>query len=181
MRMALAISAALLVCATPAVAQGKTKSAPAGAAEAVKALEVCETFARGDVLATQSATEQGWDAYEQASESPFVKSYAGGKDLAGIGPANLFSLVETYPQGIFGYCRVDVSGPTGSKGAAVVRAIATLPRYGGDVRATDAGDFASLQGIGNTGTMLLTHWTADAFVIQLTIVTPRAAPVAGGV
>ena len=53
MRAGLAVIAALALCVTPAVAQGKTKSkggADVGAL-AVEIVEVCEEFSRGDVLA----------------------------------------------------------------------------------------------------------------------------------
>jgi mannose-1-phosphate guanylyltransferase len=176
MRAALVLTAALALCATPVAAQGKTKGTTAAgvAAQALEALETCERFARGDVLAVDGAIEDGWDAYEETGESPYVRSYGGTKDFPGIGTASIFGLVEEYPQASFGYCRIDVTEPTGEHGAAAVEAIAKLPRYEGATQATDAGDFASLAGAEDPdSTLLLTHWTADAFVIQLTIVTPR--------
>src|SRR5690606_40765822 len=111
MRAWLAATAALALCASPALAQ-KTKS-PA-APQSVAALEVCERFASGDVLAVDDANAKGWDAYATDSESPYVRSYSASRELPGIGSANLFALVEDYPGTSFGYCRIDVIEPTGS-------------------------------------------------------------------
>ena len=89
MRAGLALIAALALCVTPAVAQGKVKSkggADIGAL-AVEIVEVCEEFSRGDVLAVDDAIAKGWDAYETEGESPFVKTFNAHKELPGIGAA----------------------------------------------------------------------------------------------
>lgn len=155
--------------ASPALAQ-KTKTQAAIPA-VLSTLEICETFAKGDVLALEQATDAGWDAYDDTPESPFIKSYSGSLDVEGFGYVDLFSLVETYPTQTLGYCRVDVADPVGN-GAAAIAAIAELDRYDGEVRNTDEGSFASLSG---ENTLLLTHWDEYNFVIQLTILTPKGA------
>lgn len=170
MRLALLTIAALALCATPAVAQGKTKSKES---PSVAVLETCETFARGDVLAVEAARSAGWDAYENTSETPFVKSYAASKSVPGIGEADLFSLVEDYPGRVFGYCRVDFQQPEGGNG--LVQAIVDLPRYQGETRDVDGGLYASLEGVDLPDWLLLTHRNADNFVIQLSINSPKAA------
>jgi hypothetical protein len=171
MRAWLAATAALALCASPALAQ-KTKS-PA-APQSVAALEVCERFASGDVLAMDNANAKGWDAYATESESPYVQSHSGSREIPGIGYANLFTLLETYPGATFGYCRIDVSEPAGS-GAAHIEAISALDRYEGTGETTDAGSFASLRGTDDAvQSLLLTHWTETSFVIQLTVITPTA-------
>ncbi|ODT82772.1 MAG: hypothetical protein ABS76_06875 [Pelagibacterium sp. SCN 64-44] len=170
MKRALAILALLALAAQPALAQ-KTKTAPADAA--VAALEVCETFARGDVLAVEEAVAAGWDAYDQESESPFVRSYAGGRELPGIGWADLFVLVETYPDRVLGYCRIDVAD-TNAKGDRVVEALTGLDRYAGETFKDAHGAYASLSGTGAEDSLLITHWDDIGFVIQLTILTPKA-------
>lgn len=171
MRAGLALIAALALCVTPAVAQGKTK---AGAVpQGVQALEMCETFAAGDVLAVEAAIEKGWDAYEETAETPFVKSYSGSKELPGIGYATMFALVEDYPQNTFGYCRVDVTEVTGNADNEV-QAIQSLDRYEGQVIQNGDGNFASLTGITDKNRMLLTHLAEGKFVIQLSIITPKA-------
>ncbi len=164
----LLVLAALALVAQPAMAQGKTKTSSAPSI-ALGALEMCETFASGDVLALESATEAGWDAYDQEAESPFLRSYAASQDFGGFGYADLFSLVESYPDRTLGYCRIDVSEPHGN-GPAAIAAIAGLDRYEGEVRSTDEGTYASLSG---PDRMLLTHWDDYSFVIQLTIITPK--------
>ena len=175
MRAALALIAACALCATPAVAQGKTKDGIAP--QSVQALDVCEGFAKGDVMAVDTAIAQGWDAYSQDSESPYVQSFAASKELPGIGPADLFALVEDYPDTTFGYCRIDVPSPNGSNGQAAIQAIQNLDGYEGEGSQTADGSFASLVGgEGNQKKLLLAHWTADSFVIQLSTVTPKAAP-----
>ena len=171
MRAGLALIAALILCVTPAVAQGKTK--PGAVSQGVQALEMCETFATGDVLAVEAATEKGWDAYEDSSESPYVKSYSGSKDLPGIGLATMFALVESYPASTFGYCRIDVQEVTGNAGNEV-QAIQELDRYEGESTMTGAGTFASLTGITDKNRMLLAHLADGVFVIQLSIITPKA-------
>lgn len=171
MRAGLALIAAVSLCATPAVAQGKTK---AGAVpQSVQALEMCETFARGDVLAVEAAVEKGWDAFEDDAESPYVKSYSGSKELSGIGYATMFALVEDYPQSTFGYCRVDVTEVTGNADNEV-QIIQGLGRYEGQVIQNGDGNFASLTGKDDKNRMLLTHLADGKFVIQLSILTPKA-------
>lgn len=171
MRAGLALIAALALCATPAVAQGKTK---AGAVpQSVQALEMCETFAKGDVLAVEAAIEKGWDAYEETAETPFVKSYSGSKELPGIGYATMFALVEDYPQNTFGYCRVDVTEVTGDAQVAV-QSIQNLDRYEGRAIQNGDGTFASLTGTDDKNRMLLAHLADGKFVIQLSIITPKA-------
>lgn len=173
MRARLAATAAILaLCAGPALAQ-KTKS-PA-VPQSVAALEVCERFASGDVLALDNATAKGWDAYETDSESPYVQSYSASREIPGIGYASLFTLVESYPGSTFGYCRIDVTELAATEGAAQIQAIQALDRYEGTGQTTAAGSFASLKGTDeNVMALLLAHWTETSFVIQLTVITPTA-------
>jgi hypothetical protein len=165
----LIVLTALALAASPAVAQ-KTKTSAAIPA-ALAALETCEIFAKGDVLALEAAAEAGWDAYEETAESPFIRSYSASRDYAGFGYADMFSLVETYPTQTLGYCRIDLNEPIGN-GAAVIAAIAELDRYEGEVTTNDEGDFASLAG---ENSLLMTLWNEYSFVIQLTILTPKNA------
>jgi hypothetical protein len=141
--------------------------------QSVAALEMCETFATGDVLAVEAAIEKGWEAYEDAAESPYVKSYSGSKELPGIGYATMFALVESYPQQSFGYCRVDVAEVTGDAQVAV-QSIQNLDRYEGQTIQNGEGTFASLTGTTDKNRMLLTHLADGKFVIQLSIITPKA-------
>src|SRR5690606_135057 len=125
MRTGLALFLGLMLAVTPAMAQGKTKTS--GANEALAALEVCETFAKGDVLAVEAAIEAGWDAYDQDAESPFIRSYAASREIPGMGWGDMFILVESYPEATLGYCRLDVAEPTG-RGEPVISALAGLDR-----------------------------------------------------
>ena len=171
MRAGLALIAALALCATPVVAQGKTKT-PA-LPQGVQALEMCENFAAGDGQAVEAAIEKGWDAYEDAAESPFVKSYSGGKELPGIGYATMFALVEDYPRSTFGYCRVDVLEVTGNADTEI-QLIQNLERYEGQAIQNGDGTFASLTGTDDPSRSLLAHVTPGKFVLQLSITTPKA-------
>jgi hypothetical protein len=172
MRTGLALLLSLALAVTPAVAQGKTKSSPVQ--EAVAALGVCEAFAKGDVLAVEGATEAGWDAYEDSSESPFIRTYSASREIPGIGWGDIFVLVENYPDQTLGYCRVDVVGPTGN-GEAVIGALSRLDRFTGEVKSEGGGTYASLSGTGDDHALLMTHWDETGFVIQLTIITPKTA------
>jgi len=172
MRAGSALIAVLALCVTPAVAQGKTK--PGAVPQGVQALEMCESFATGDVLAVEGAIEKGWDAYDDGGESPYVKSYSGSKDLPGIGYATMFALVESYPESTFGYCRVDVTDVTGNADNEV-QAIQNLDRYEGQSIMNGDGNYASLTGTADKNRLLLTHLAANVFVIQLSIITPKAA------
>ena len=177
MRAGLALIAALALCVTPAVAQGKVKSkggADIGAL-AVEIVEVCEEFSRGDVLAVDDAIAKGWDAYEATGESPYVQTFNAHKELPGIGAADIFVLFEDYPQSTLGYCRLDVAQPKGN-GKEVIDMLAGLDRYQGDVTSEDLGTYAALSGTGGENALLITHWDDVGFVIQLTIVTPKPAP-----
>lgn len=173
MRAALLLIAASTLCAAPAVAQGKAKAVPPPAS--IEVVEICEGFALGQADAVDAAIARGWDAYEEAGESPFVKSFGGSKELPGLGFANVFVLVETYPDRTFGYCRADVIEPSGN-GAALVKAIVDLPRYEGDVIEDETGSYASLvDTTPDRDSVMLTHWTTNAFVVQLSTTTPKAA------
>lgn len=170
MRKASALLLALALIVQPAIAQTKTKASPADAALA--ALEVCETFARGDAMAVDAAIEAGWDAYDQEAESPFIRSYSASRDIPGLGWGDLFALVESYPDRTLGYCRLDVAEARGKRDEAI-EALAGLDRYEGEVKTENDGVYASLKGT-DQDAMLMTHWDDIAFVIQLTILTPKS-------
>mgnify|MGYP000589325512 CR=1 FL=1 len=172
MRASLAFCLALALVVQPALAQGKTKTSVAD--EAVAALEMCEAFAQGDVLAVDEAIGAGWDAYEDDSESPFIRSYSAGREIPGIGWGDMFALVESYPDRTLGYCRIDVADPKG-QGDDAIQALAALDGYAGEVTAESGGTYASLVGAGDEDSLLITHWDAVGFVIQLTILTPKPA------
>ncbi|WP_297109679.1 hypothetical protein [uncultured Devosia sp.] len=171
MRWSLALVLALGLVAQPALAQGKTKTSVAD--EAVAALEMCEAFAKGDVLAVDEAVSAGWDAYQDDSESPFIRSYSAGREIPGIGWGDMFALVESYPDRTLGYCRIDVADPKG-QGDKAIEALAALDGYAGDVTTESGGTYASLVGTSDDS-LLITHWDAVGFVIQLTILTPKPA------
>lgn len=170
MRAGLVVIAALALSVTPVVAQGKTKG-PASPIS-VQVLEMCEKFATGDVLAVNDAIGKGWDAYAQEGESPYVQSFGGSKELPGIGSANLFALIEDYPNSTLGYCRVDVAEPQGD-GNVAIQAIQNLDRYEGQAQQISDGSFASLTGTTDKDRLLLAHWSADSFVIQLSIIRQK--------
>ena len=172
MRLGLAIIAGLVLAATPALAQTKTKSTAPN--EAVAVLEVCETFARGGDGALDAATAAGWEAYDEEGESPFISQYSASRDIPVMGWGDIFVLVESYPDATFGYCRLDLMEPQGN-GKAVIEAIAGLDRYEGETVTEGDAIYASLSGTGPDTSLLITHWTAESFVIQLTIVTPKSA------
>lgn len=159
---------ALLVCATPAVAQSKSK-----VPQSVQVLEICEAFAKGDVLARENAEEHGWTMYDESSEGPYVRFYSGSKDLAGIGSAEMTVLLEEYPGKLFGYCRVEVAEPTGDAGDEIA-AIKALDRYDGKTAATAEGMFGTFTGVDDKDTLLLAHHSEASFVVQLTIIRPQA-------
>lgn len=173
MRAGLALLLLPVLAVSPAWAQGKTKTPVAP--DSVGALEMCEVFARGDVLAVDEANGRGWDAYAEAGESPFVQTFQASAEIKGIGYADLFSLVEAYPEETLGYCRIDVASPVGD-GPAAIAAIAGLARYTGEVTTNADGSFGTFKGTGEDKTLLLAHWSADAFVIQLTIIKDKAVP-----
>ncbi len=168
MRASLALLAVMALAVQPAFAQVKSKASPV--ASALTALEMCEAFARGGDTLVTDAIADGWDAYDQSAESPFVKSYAASREMAGLGWGDLFSLVETYPGKVFGYCRIDFIEIEGD-GKPVIDAIAALDRYDGEVLDQDGGHYGSFSG---GDSLLLAHWDEDGFVIQLTTLTPRA-------
>jgi hypothetical protein len=176
-RAGLAVIAALAICVTPAVAQGKTKgTAVSAGGVAVEVVEICEKFARGDVLALDDAIAKGWDAFVGTGESPYVRTYDATKELAGIGTGDIFVLFEDYPTHTLGYCRMDVLEPQGNDGSVAIQAIQNLDRYEGQSQMTSEGSFASLVGAGDdTNRMLLSHWSPESFVVQLTIITPKPA------
>jgi hypothetical protein len=175
MHRGIAVIAALAVCAAPAMAQGKTKPGAVGPA-AIQIVEICEAFARGDVLATDDAIALGWDAYAGEGESPYIRTFNAHKELPGIGLADLFVLFEDYPASTLGYCRMDVIEPAGNRGLEAIQAIQNLDRYEGTSQQVSEGNFASLTGVDDPNRMLLAHWNAEAFVIQLTIITEKSGP-----
>jgi hypothetical protein len=187
---------ALALALMPAAAQAKAKDAPIPEAPAVEAapasedavpdvtsgepvsvqvFKTCLNYAKGDVLAGEAAKGLGWEAFEDQGESPFVKTYSGNRSFAGMGDAALFSLVESYPDTTFGYCRVDIQAPAGE---ADVNALRDLPELaGGQVIMNGDGTFGSWKGAeAEPQLLLLSHQTADAYVLQMTIITHRAGP-----
>ena len=173
MRLGLALFLGLVLAATPAMAQGKTKTSVAD--EAVAVLDLCETFARGDAGAVDAAIDAGWDAYDDESESPFIAQYGASREIPGMGWGDIFVLVESYPDTTLGYCRLDVAQPRG-KGGEAIEALAGLDRYQGEVTQEGQGSYASLAGTDDENALLLTHWDDVSFVLQLTIITPKTAP-----
>ncbi|MBJ3783228.1 hypothetical protein [Devosia sediminis] len=172
MRLGLALVTGLALLATPALAQTKTKASAAN--EAVAALEVCETFARGGEGALDAAIAAGWDAYDEQGESPFIRQFSASRDIPVMGWGDIFVLVESYPDATLGYCRLDLMEPAGN-GKAVIEALAALDRYEGEVVTESGAHYASLSGTGEDQSLLATHWDGESFVLQLTIITPKSA------
>jgi hypothetical protein len=167
-RPAVSVLLAALLVTAPAVAQeDKTKSkAPAGPI-AVELLETCELFARGDVLASSSATEKGWSVTEAVTDSVFVSSFEGSRTFEGIGDADLFVLVEDYPAVTLGYCRVDISEPQGDVGVADLD---SLDRIWGGLEENENGTYGAWNGTDEgQGYMLLSNQDEYSFGLQLTI------------
>jgi hypothetical protein len=191
---------ALVLALTPAAAQAKAKDAPVpeapqvetapatedavpadapdvtiGQPISVQVFNTCINYAKGDVLAGETAKGLGWEAFEDQGESPFVRTYTGNKSFADMGDAALFSLVESYPDTTFGYCRVDIQSPVGE---ADVNALRDLPELAGGQMITNGdGTFGSWKGAAaEPQLLLLSHQTADAYVLQMTIITHRAGP-----
>ena len=197
---AAALIVALALALMPATAQAKVKDAPApeapqvetapatedavpadapdvtiGEPISVQVFNTCINYAKGDVLAGETAKGLGWDAFEDQGESPFVKTYSANKSFADMGDATLFSLVESYPDTTFGYCRVDIQSPVGE---ADVNALRDLPELAGGQMITNGdGTFGSWKGAAaEPQLLLLSHQTADAYVLQMTVITHRAGP-----
>jgi hypothetical protein len=195
---AAALIVVLALAVAPAAAQAKTKGmdvpeapavesgAPAtedaapedapvvtsGEPVSVQVFKTCLNYARGDVLAGETAKQQGWEAYDDGGESPYVKAYSGTRSFPDVGDAALFSLVESYPDTTFGYCRIDIASPTGE---ADVNALRDLPELaGGQMITNGQGTFGSWKGsAAEPQLLLLSHQTADAYVLQMTIITHR--------
>ncbi|WP_240230323.1 hypothetical protein [Devosia lacusdianchii] len=163
MRAGLALIAALALCATPVVAQSKSKLPPA-----VQILEMCELLASGDVLAMEAANSEGWDTYEDELASPHMRTINGAKQVAGLGYAEMYTLLETYPSGVLGYCRVDITDAEGDA-QAVVQSVQNLDRYEGQGQQISEGSFASLIGAYDKNRLLLVEHSVDGFILQLTI------------
>jgi hypothetical protein len=153
----------------------ETPDVTSGEPVSVQAFQLCLNYAKGDVLAGETAKQLGWEAFEDQGESPFVKTYSGNKTFTDVGDAALFSLVESYPDTTFGYCRVDIQAPTGE---ADVNALRDLPELaGGQVITNGDGTFGSWKGAAaEPQLLLLSHQTADAYVLQMTVITHRAGP-----
>lgn len=166
-----------------AVSAGEPDMA-SGEPVSVQVFKACLNYAKGDAQAVEAAKALGWDAFEDQGESPFVKSYSGNKSFAGVGDAALFSLVESYPNATFGYCRVDMQpsvsedGNQSPLGEANVNALRDLPELaGGQVITNGDGTFGSWKGAeAEPQMLLLSHQTADAYVLQMTIITHRDGP-----
>lgn len=173
--------------AAPASEDAVPADAPqmtSGEAVAVQVFRTCLNYAKGDVLAGETAKGMGWDAFEDQGESPFVKTYSGNESFADMGEATLFSLVESYPDTTFGYCRVDIQplvGEDGNQtplGDANINALRDLPELaGGQVITNGDGTFGSWKGSqAEPQMLLLSQQTPDAYVLQMTIITHRAGP-----
>ncbi|KKB06875.1 hypothetical protein VE25_20595 [Devosia geojensis] len=169
-RPAVSVLLAALLVAAPAAAQEKTKSKAPARPITVELLETCELFARGDVLASSSATEKGWSVTEAVTDSVFVSSFEASRSFEGIGDADLFVLVEDYPQLTLGYCRIDISEPQGEAGVAELDG---LDRLAGDLEENADGTYGAWNGTGEDASyMLLSNQDEYSFGLQLTIIEP---------
>ena len=157
--------------AVPAEAPELTSGEPVS----VQVFKTCLNYARGDAQPEETAKGLGWEAFEDQGESPFVRTYSGNKSFTDVGDAALFSLVESYPDATFGYCRVDIQSPVGE---ADVNALRDLPELaGGQVITNGDGTFGSWKGSeAEPQLLLLSHQTADTYVLQMTIITHRDGP-----
>jgi len=170
MRAGLAVIAALALCVTPAVAQGKSK-APQQAG-ALASLEVCALFAKGIADADDQAVEMGWEVTEGDPESLFVESINLYRHIPGLGYAEGFVLMEDYPDMDFGYCRIDVYEAEGEADVALIDA---LPEWQGEIRNKGAGTYGSWSSADYGGQrLLLSHEDEYGFVLQLTVIRPKA-------
>lgn len=171
MRPALAILIAASLVASPVLAQGKAKAPKV--APAIEALEVCEALAANQEGAVEAATERGWEVAKGTAESPYVETSDLNKTIPGLGAAEGYVLIESYPGVTFGYCRIDVYEPDGE---ADVRAIDGLDRWDGTIKDEGAGTYGSWQGTDDPNYLLLAHEDEYSFVLQLTIITTDGAP-----
>nr|WP_314258080.1 hypothetical protein [uncultured Devosia sp.] len=170
MRAGLAVIAALALCVTPAVAQGKSK-APQQAG-ALAALEVCELFASGNPEAKEMAEERDWEVSSAEPESPWVSTTDIYRSIPGLGYAEGYVLMENYPDSDFGYCRVDVYE---AEGEADVALIEDLPEWQGEIRNKGAGTYGAWTSADYGGQrFLLSHEDEYGFVLQLTVIRPKA-------
>jgi hypothetical protein len=167
MRAAPLIVAGLALLAAPVAAQEKTKTKQPAAPIAIELLELCELYADGDVLATTTAGEQGWQASETETDSIFVRSFDATRTIEGIGDAALFSLIESYPQLTLGYCRIDIASPQGDVGVAQLD---TLERLTGDLQVTESGTYGAWNGTAEgRDYLLLANQDEFGFGLQLTL------------
>ena len=170
MRAGLALIAVLALCVTPAVAQGKTKAPPQPGALA--ALEVCELFAAGAPDAVKQAEAMNWEVVPGDPETPWVTSTNLYRHLPGLGYVEGVILMEDYPGLDFGYCRIDVFEV---EGEADVALIDDLPRWQGAIKTDASGTFGSWKGAGEDDQrLLLSHEDEYSFVLQLTVMRPKA-------
>lgn len=171
MRAGLALIAVLALGAMPVMAQGKTKAPPEPGA--LQALDVCALFAADDPKAAEGAIEAGWAVTPGDPESPFVRSTNFSKHISGLGYADGFVLVESYPHTTFGYCRIDVMDVEGD---AQVKLIDALPGWQGELTEDGVGTYGSWDATdGGQNNMLLSHEDEFGFVLQLTMMKPKPA------
>ncbi|GLQ54351.1 hypothetical protein [Devosia nitrariae] len=165
--------AALVAATAPAGAQEKTKSKEPVAPLAIELLETCELFASGDVLASATATSKGWDVADATTDNVFVTSYDATRSIEGVGDAELFVLVETYPQLTLGYCRIDINEPQGEAGVAELDG---LERLAGELEENADGTYGAWNGAElGADYMLLSNQDEFSFGLQLTILKPVEA------
>ena len=158
----------LALVAAPAAGQEKTKSKGTAAPIATELYELCELFAKGDVLAVSTATEQGWLASETESDSIFVRAFDGSRSIEGVGEAGLFALLESYPLVSFGYCRIDIASPQAEVG---VPDLHVLDWIEGDLQTIDTDTYGAWNGThGGRDYLLLANQDELGFGLQLTII-----------
>jgi hypothetical protein len=170
MRPALLGFIALALVAPPAAAQEKTKTKEPATPLTVEFLDLCELYANGDVLATTTATQRGWQASETETDSIFVRSYDATRTIEGVGDVSLFALIESYPQLTLGYCRIDIASPPRQIGVADLDA---LERLTGDIEVTETGTYGTWNGTEQgRDYLLLANQDEFGFGLQLTILDP---------
>ena len=155
MRLALAMLL-IAACAAPALAQ---KNPPSGAAPAAPAAPsapaapaavsvatdiaaTCLRFVSGDTGATSAAEAEGWIVDAFPDTDSFLVSLSASRSIGGIGDANLFGSIKTYPNFTLRFCRVDII-TNADAGQVGIETLSGWEGFEGTVKTTGTGTYGT--------------------------------------
>ena len=161
---------------SPAAPAAPTAPASAAASVATAVAATCLRFANGDGDATSAAEAEGWTVDAYPDTDSFLFSLSASRSIAGVGDANLFGSIETYPNFTLRFCRVDIT-TNADAGPIGVETLNGWEGFAGTVKTTGTGTYGSWDKTMEDPdrVMLMTAQQNSGVTLQINAITAEAA------